>query len=368
MQNFLQLKEEELRILEAQSEGRRAALDKVHAFEDKKVALNAHVNAIKQEGSTPSAEQLQKEAKQLDVEIKELEDRLFELKAKQRHVLAQAAQIESSVNSKLSAYASSLDMVDREIKHFLKRPPLQSSLPAGASTGQSMYNLKPDWRTLDMAKEQWSHEQQFLDDKKAEAEQERAALRQGTEMWRQTVEHINAFEKDLRAATRDLGHSNTSINPKQDMHELLPKLDTTIDLLESNLHYAEENSWNLLICCIGPELEAFQQGRTILRQTLGLPPLDSTPESEEDTDAPDREMLNGGAPHSPGLDSNKSLEDTMAAFGDPRPLVYDSKGKDVVRSPPTDTHADRGFGFGPTKGDSESEEDDPGPDFLLSHT
>ena len=369
MQDFVQLKDEELRVLDSESKGRQNVLDKLHTFDEKRTALNAQVDAIKHEGTKISAEKLHKEAQQLDVEIKELEDRLFYVKAKQRHILDQASQIENSVGSKMSAYASSLEMLDREIKQFLKRPPLQSKLPAEVSMGQSIYDLKPERRTLEMAKEQWSHEQQFLDDKRAAAEQEKAALKEGALIWRETVDRINTFEKDLRLATGNLSKSdaNTS-SPEKDIHDLLPKLDASIDFLENKLHFVEENNWNLLICCLGPELEAFQQGRTILRQTLGLPPLDSTPESEEDADGPDQDLMNGGGLHSPGLESNKSLEDTMAAFGNLRPLTDDPKGKGLVRGPSAGLRQDGGFGFGPTKADSESEEDDPGPDFLLSHS
>lgn len=369
MQDFVQLKEEELRILDSQSQGRRSALDKVHAFESKRSALQSQVDAIKQEGKSASSEQLQKEAQQLDLEIRELENKLFELKARQRHVLAQASQIENSVSSKLSSYKSSLELVDREIKQYLKRPPMQSTLPSEAGLAQSMYDLKPERRTLSMAKEQWTNEQNFLDEKRTEAEQEKAALQEGSLMWRETVDRINIFEKDLRAATRDLSQSTVAPpDAEKNMHDVLPKLDSTIDFLESNLRRAEENHWNLLICCIGPELEAFHQGRSILRQTLGLPPLDSTPESEEEPDGPDQDLLNGDVLHSPSAESNQSLEDTMKAFGHTGSLEDDLKGKAPMRNPPAQNHNSGGFGPGPTIADSESEEDDPGPDFLLSHS
>lgn len=369
IEDFAQLKEEELRILASQSKGRQTALEKVHALEDKRSALASQIEAIKHEETSTSADQLHKEAQQLDVEIRELEDKLMELKAQTRHILAQASQIKNSVSSKLSSYTSSLGIVDREIKQFLKQPPVPSKLAIGADMGQSMYDLKPERRTLDMAKEQWINEQTLLDEKRKEAEQEKAAFEDGTVMWRQILDRINAFEKDLRVATRGLSKPATEpADPEKEMHELLPTLDTTIDFLESGLQRAEENHWNLLICCIGPELDVFQQSRTILRQTLGLPPLDSTPEYEEDLDGPDHDLLNSGAPHSLSAESNKSLEETMQAFGDQKSPDSDAKDN-VGRSFLADLDKDRGFGFGPTtNAESESEEDDPGPDFLLSHS
>jgi hypothetical protein len=387
MQDFAKLREEELKILDSQSQGRRSALDKVQAFEGKRSGLQRQIDAIKQEGTSASSEQLHKEAQVIGLEIRELEDKLFELKARQRHVLAQASQIENSVSSKLSSYMSSLDLVDREIKQYLKQPPLQSTLPTAASMGQSMYDLKPDRRTLAMAKEQWSNEQAFLDAKRTEAEQEKAALQAGSTMWRESIERISLFEKDLRAATRDppQSESTTAQSAEQKIHSLLADLDATINLLSRNLHLAESKQWNLLICCLAPELEALTQGRSLIRQTLGLPPLESTPwpeandeeehehEQDSEPDGPPHDLLNGSS-SSPSGESNKSLEETLKAFRDPEPPpVADLKGKSALRSPPaqSDGLSNRGFGFGATKvtaDSSESEEDDPGPDFLLSHS
>lgn len=384
MQDFAKLKEEELKILDSQSQGRRSALDKLEAFQGKRSGLQLQIDAIKQEGTSASSDQLHKEAQEIGLEIRELEDKLFELKARQRHVLAQASQIENTVNSKLSSYTSSLELVDREIKQYLKQPPLRSTLPIPAGLGQSMYDLKPERRTLAMAKEQWSNEQAFLDAKRTEAEQEKAALQAGSTMWRESVERINLFEKDLRAATRDPPQSESTTTPSAErrMHTLLPELDSTITLLTQNLHLAESKQWNLLICCLAPELEALTQGRSLLRQTLGLPPLDSVPwpdvnedqqeehEHDSELDGPPHDLLNGRS-SSPSGESNKSLEETLKAFRDPEPPPADPKGKTALRTSQVQNDSNRGFGFGATKvtaDSSESEEDDPGPDFLLSHS
>jgi hypothetical protein len=383
MQDFTQLKEEELRILDSQFQGRQSALDKVKAFEGKRSALQSQVDTIKQEGLSKGSAQLHKEAESLAVEIQELEDKLFELRARQRHILAQASQAENAVSSKLSAYTSSLELLDREIKQYLRQPPLQATTSAEAGTGQSMYDLKPERRTLAMAKEQWSNEASFLSSKRSEALQEKAALQAGSAMWRETVSQITLFEKDLRAATQDLSHSQSQSplppdSAEKNMHALLPALDSTITTLKLNLRHAESHQWNLLICCLGPELEAFIQARSLLRQTLGLPPLIESPEPEVDaeSDGPPHDLMNGRdiILQSPSGESNRSLEDTLEAFAAPDLAEIEDGSNSAIhlRHPPTQTDSSRGlgFGFGPTTipADSESEEDDPGPDFLLSHS
>jgi hypothetical protein len=47
-------------------------------------------------------------------------------------------------------------------------------------------------------------------------------------------------------------------------------MDTTITYLTSSLDTAATRSWNLLVCAIGAELEAFKQGKDLLEETLFL--------------------------------------------------------------------------------------------------
>jgi hypothetical protein len=50
----------------------------------------------------------------------------------------------------------------------------------------------------------------------------------------------------------------------------LEQMEATISFLEEKLELATARAWNLLVCAIGAELEAFVQGKTVLEEALGV--------------------------------------------------------------------------------------------------
>ena len=59
---------------------------------------------------------------------------------------------------------------------------------------------------------------------------------------------------------------------------------------------AESKHWNLLICAIGAELEAFIEAQALLKETIGLPeptPAPSSPEHNESTDKSEEASQDG---------------------------------------------------------------------------
>jgi len=296
-----------------------------------------------------------------------------------------------------------------EIRKFLRRPPIEQSLPSPGSGGteSGMYTLKPERRTLEMAKEQWKTEQETLAQRRDDVEKERRALQEGRKMWQSAVQRITDFEKTLRAQTKSLSQSQLQPGGTAPTTQLLSDLSSLIESLESDVSHAESNDWNLLICCLGAELEALREGRAILEQALGIVTEDVTRSTngmskpqpdhvdDEDQDEPDDNLIrfggnaNDGVWHSPGASSNKSLEETLKELGDgelsetgggrPGWKKNEKEGTLTREELKTATRQNcqtsratvgsvLGFGFGPTPdSQSDTEDDDPGPDFLISH-
>ncbi|KAJ9606170.1 hypothetical protein H2200_009131 [Cladophialophora chaetospira] len=201
------------------------------------------------------------------------------------------------------------------------------------------------------------------------------------------------------------------------MSVVLAKLSTLISSLEKDLQHAEAHNWNLLICAIGAELAAFEQARDLLRETAGISSTNSesgngdVPHSENENrlvgdetpnDEPSPDLLSGqledmlerNGTQSPGESSNHSLEDTLREFGNPL-----DKGKQKMNDEPAGEHEHDGLSASaplhprplsqdfdhekldyvpfasaivrpkpPERMRSESEDDEPGPEFLLSHS
>ncbi|RMZ75972.1 hypothetical protein DV737_g5040, partial [Chaetothyriales sp. CBS 132003] len=289
MDELVQLKELELRIIDRESRGRERALQQTQAFAGKKASLEAEILAMNSEDNKTAAPQsLRAEADRVDAEIRELEKRVMELRTRHAHLIDQAQQVENALDSKLSSYTSSLALVEKDIRQFLRTPPVPSSLACAddASTsagGGGMYALQPDRRTLDMAQEQWVREQSQLAQRNAEVEDERGALEEGARLWRDTVQKIGDYEDEL---------------------------DALVAHVSSALATAEGRGWNLLICCLGAELEALQQAQG----------------ADDDADpGPVADLLNGTTSDTgtgvaaasrrfKASSSNESLQDTLRAF------------------------------------------------------
>lgn len=142
-----------------------------------------------------------------------------------------------------------------------------------------------------MAREWWEGEIRILERRKIEVEKERAALEQGVEVWRSAVKLISDFETGLRKElngdqVQDSGKGKTvASSPEQAMYNQLDKMAAVMSGLEEHLQIAEERGWNLLICAIGAELEAFKQAEALLRDALHAagfepPPIISSSQEE----------------------------------------------------------------------------------------
>jgi hypothetical protein len=351
MKEFVLLKEEELKVLNEQGRRREQAIRKVIVLEDKKAGLNNQIAEIKNEEGAQLANSIKVEAENLESEIKRLEDELAEKKARHRHLISQASQRENSVQSKLSSFETSMKILDSEIKGFLKQPPIEQSLLVGddeAVPAGDFYALNPKRRTLDLAKDHWQGEGAMLRDRKKDVTAEMTALREGSEMWRDILTAISGFEKWLRKQTNEL--SRILPDEPNDMSSALTRIDSMINMLEQRNQLAEERGWNLLVCAIGAELEAYRGGKALLSRSLGL----ASENGEDSQGTLESELIqyDGVNENGRGLHgSNESLKATMLAMNgalDILPQEMPSRG-----SRPDSR--------------SESEDEGPGPDFLISH-
>lgn len=381
MHDFAALKDEEERVLELQVQEREEALHQVEAFTYKREGIESHIASISSESGAQSAGRLRAEANQLDRQIQELEDRLFEMKARHRHLVDKAQQLESSVQSKLSSYNASLELLDKDIKRFVENPPiLQPSSRTtrnpidGDSSAESFYALNPKRRTLQMAKDHWHEEREDLIRRKEAIQMEKTALEDGAQVWREVVTKIQSFEKFLKAQMQQLSMTSTSQRERDEgMASVLNSMDEVMDFLERHVQAAEDKEWKLLICCIGAELEAFRAGRQMLIEASGF--RNGQTENEEQNQLLDYGE-NGDANAEPFLhqpqdrsendaNTNSSHGTESAILSNARPAGEDDEEPspkllpDSPRSTPGPSAESRS---------SESEDDDPGPDFLISHT
>ncbi|KIV77570.1 hypothetical protein PV11_09360 [Exophiala sideris] len=383
MNEFAALKDWEVTLIDRQVQARDDALKQASDLGDRKQLLDDEVQKIQ---SQSVADGLRSEAQKVHQEIQDLEARLFELRNRHRHLLDQVQELESSRDSKLSSYTEASTLNENKIKAFLRRPPVPQ-IGSGDAADPGMYALKAERRTLQMAQDQWTSELTLLNLRKANVENEKVALQEGSKLWRGVVHRVREFEKVLRAQTQDLTLSQMQAadhgqakaeNGSADV--IFSQVTALVGYLEEALAQAESKNWNLLICAIGAELAAFQEARGVLRQPSDVADGNDDMLGDEHQGVPHEDLLSGGLiqtdgsrTQSPGEKSNRSLEDTLREFGN-----GPDKGKQKDPEPALETDLgslNNGFGFGPEAEShkaagsaSESEDDDPGPEFLLSHT
>ncbi|KAK5943184.1 hypothetical protein PMZ80_004190 [Knufia obscura] len=412
MQEFAALKEEELKITQDETSHRRTALAKATDLETKREAVQHEIHTLQERSSGHDANNLRSEAQSVEQEIHELEGRLMELKARHRHLVHRATQLENTAASELSSYEGTLALIDKDTRSFLTRPPVKQSLGprnlAHRVEGQDMYALRPERRTLELAKEQWAGELDLLQTHSSDIEREKQALLDGAEMWKETIQKIDHFEHNLRLRMKEGSGSSSDI---------VTDLDSTVHFLQAKLSQAESQHWTLLFCAIGAELEAFRQARALLvpgetpptsdgYATNGISDRRSHTE-EEDSDVPHADLLGAQSPEltsshlnqpnhnnndleqsliehdhqdsraTDTASSNESLQATLHAFPPSAalsasvPTSRDNHNRDHKRTSSASASASASPSNQlPTRRltrYSESEDDDPGPDFLVSH-
>ncbi|EEQ87991.2 Atg28p, partial [Blastomyces dermatitidis ER-3] len=273
MHTLLSLKEEERRLIDSELKNRRLAVKEVESFVTKQSGLEKAIAEIQMNGGSLRAENLMRAARTLETDIRDLESKLLQMKSQHRYILNEVSQIQNSVDAQLSSYKASLALVQTDVSNYLRSPPIRPLVPPSA-TPPPFYTLNPKRRTLEMANEQWVLEQGELRSKRHKVDLEIEALREGGGVWQKAVSDISNFEKLLRQEMRSLQQGSQVLQPRDRdssiNHEqtVLKELDDIASQLETRLQLAEQKNWNLLICCIGAELEAFREARRLLLEAF----------------------------------------------------------------------------------------------------
>ncbi|KAH3912272.1 hypothetical protein HBH56_123990 [Parastagonospora nodorum] len=253
---------EELDLLEEDLKELQLTVERLEAWAQKRVRLEKKITDIQSEDAGAKTQSLQTEASKLEQEIRQKEEELRVLKRRHRRVLNELADTENSVEARLSSYKTSLSLLDREVSDFLARPPDINHVPLSSTP---FHALPVKRRTLGMAREYWSDEYTSLAEKCTELDADRGALDEGAIMWNDVINKVAEYETTLQSFMQDAGRKNAP-----DPSLLLDQLETTISFLEEKLELATSKEWNLLVCAIGAELEAFVQGKAMLEDTLGV--------------------------------------------------------------------------------------------------
>lgn len=256
------IRSEELDLLDEDLRQLQLVVEKTEAWAQKRTRLEKKITQIEGEDAGAKTQTLQTEASKLEQEIRQKEEELWALKRRHRRVLDELADTENSVEARLSSYKTSLSLLEKEVSSFLARPPNMNHVPLSSTP---FLSLPVKRRTLEMAQEYWQDEYTRLAEKCEELDTDRGALDEGAVMWNDVVKKVAEYEVTLQSFMKQAGRSNPP-----DPSRLVDQMDSTISYLEEKLETATSRAWNLLVCAIGAELEAFVQGKSLLAEALGI--------------------------------------------------------------------------------------------------
>lgn len=284
--------EEDASILSALST-RKQALARLRKLSTKHDGIAGELSSLETDEAEPLARELDElgsEHRAVCSEIEELQRRLTELRTKRRHLEHRIDGVKNRREAGLSGYKNALKEIEDTTNNFLARPPVRpldvealltnsTNIEGPKSTpgGIEFMNLRPERRTIDMAREWWESEVRILEQRQAQVDTERAALEEGGHVWEEVVSHVLDFETGLRKLMT--GVMASSVHAAKGKEHELPaketilklqyeKINTVVMGLEQRLRVAEDKGWNLLIAAIGAELEAFKQAQKINRDML----------------------------------------------------------------------------------------------------
>ncbi|KAF9869386.1 autophagy-related protein 28 [Colletotrichum karsti] len=290
------LKTEENAYIESALSQRRKALSYLDKLDKRREDISAELNSLADDEEEPLAKELRGLGEQHDAlgqEIRELEEKLVGMRNRHRWLERKMTDVRNRREAGLSGYRGALKEVEGEVTSLLHRPPIEPldpdvvdvvsrtepSTANGAGDlpgGTEFFRMIPARRTLSMARDWWESEADFLQKRKAQVDKDREALDQGTALWQETIDVVTTCEAELRKAL-SIGAVKGKQTPRtmQEATEaILPRMGKVILELEEHLHTANKNSWNLLICSIGAELEAFREAERLLRSSLPQPKSD----------------------------------------------------------------------------------------------
>jgi hypothetical protein len=310
MGELIAVKREEMGVLIGEIRQREEVLRRVDLWEKRIEGAKNQLSEYSGVGDSSSREgegggddevmeiaELRTEERAVENEIREMEDRLAQMKARKQWLGERIKETVNKREARLSSYRGTLREVESEVKEFLKRPPINVSIVMGNEEG--FLGLPPGRRTLEMAKEWWNQEVSQLQLRKQKVDSEKSALEEGTQLWEESVGIVTDFEDDLRKQM-----ASNEVKDGEILRKQIRKMGGVITKLGETLSVAEEKGWNLLICAVGAELEAFKEGEGILRGALGV----SSNDDEQIHDCHEESSTNGLNEMNPALKRGESSE------------------------------------------------------------
>ncbi|KAL8857944.1 MAG: hypothetical protein Q9178_005563 [Gyalolechia marmorata] len=321
----------------------------ITALQTKKSKLESAIHEMETSDRSAELDALAKEEEMLGRKIHDLENQLFEMRGRLRVVRQGLREGRNREEAEVSSFRGSLELVGREEREVLEGGRRKRKTVLGAVTGkggkgkgEGVWDLPPKRRTLAMVGEFYDGEREVLRKKLEGVENESRALEEGGRVWDDVVREVGNVERMLESQMNVGLHNDNNRAGWDDRDRERGRGDGIRSVLEAMAHarekigeklkLAESKGWNLLVVCVGAELEALVEGEEVLRGVLGL---------------------EGGVGDGEGSVGVGAGNNGSSGGGGKATELNDFRGLDMM-------HGDKGMV------EDTDDDDEPGPELLLS--
>ncbi|KAI4113687.1 MAG: hypothetical protein LQ345_005388 [Seirophora villosa] len=268
------LKASSASLLSASLAATTDSLSAVTSIQTRRSALRAKIAALEASPASRSLDELAREEEALGREIEEVEGRLLELKARRRVVRGRVQEGRNKEEARVSSWRRSLELLEGEEGDVLSGRGAAASSLGGirAVRGKgrdSVWDLKPERRTLEMVGEYYVSEREALLGRLEDVGKEREALEEGGRVWSEVVGVVGDLEGLLEREMGSLGEG-TEEERSQGIERVLHAMTQARETVQGKLTLAEEKGWKLLVVAVGAELEALVEGQAVLCGVAGV--------------------------------------------------------------------------------------------------
>ncbi|KAL8849705.1 MAG: hypothetical protein Q9221_005315 [Calogaya cf. arnoldii] len=275
------LKQQNADIVAADLDRARDEGKRVTVIRTKRTRLEATIRELEAEPESLELDKLAIEEESLGHEIQGLENRLMELRARREDVRRRLQEGRNRREARVSSWRGSLEILAREEGEVVGR---KLALVEGTGKGkgkgkeggkgESVWDLPIKRRTLAMVGEFHERESEALKRRLEGVELESRALEEGGRVWEDVVGEVGMVERMLEGEMKGLADSGNGDGSDGEerridgMKRVLKTMARVRETVGAKLKMAEEKGWNLLVVCVGAELEALMEGEEVLRSVL----------------------------------------------------------------------------------------------------
>ncbi|KAG6029471.1 hypothetical protein E4U41_000325 [Claviceps citrina] len=292
IESLKELRREENEHIAAAMMQRKSALEQLNNLGRRRLGILSELTTFDNDGQEPLATELRELGERHNLvgeEISRLEEQLMELRKQQLWLRDKMRDIQGKREAGLSAYRGALRDVEMELSMLMKRPPVVPLDPAiqgggdetlhrdlASAGGPEFLSLTLERRRPELAKTWWETELAVLEKRRMQVEKEEQALDEGSVLWRNVLSLVQNFETDLRQSVKgNPSKLDSSEKGKEKAYTeeecirlQLANMGDVLTKLEQSMQMAESNGWNLLVCAIGAEQEAFREALDVLTSLL----------------------------------------------------------------------------------------------------